>query len=437
MKTHKRGLLVSSSNVALRTGAAIMTLWIASLASEAIAQNTVVAGNQDDGTGFPTICAGADDNVLVGRVVKIGCNTDSGVAIGLSSDIGDDSTGAIAIGQSSSVLDNSQQAIAIGTAAQTNGDGSVAIGVQSFVGTLSTAARSGVAIGVQASVSADFGIALGVQSSVGSSANNSVTIGSQSRATGSRSVVLGSNSSDGGQSDVVAVGSIGGGRKIINMRDGLIANGSSEAVNGSQLFSTNSAIAATLGGGAVINTTTGAITGPVFNVAGGSFTNVGAALAALDNINVNAIVYDNVAKTAATLGAVGGSTPVALRNLAAGVLTVNSREAVNGSQLFATNTAIASAMGAGSGVNGTTGAITGPTFTVVGGTFNNVGAALDIGRGRGNNRCFAPKPSRRRIGCKFQRRSQWITTLCYEPKCHNQFNSNSSNDRKLGSRCCN
>ncbi|WP_244130007.1 YadA-like family protein [Burkholderia sp. BCC0097] len=58
------------------------------------------------------------------------------------------------------------------------------------------------------------------------------------------------------------------------------------------------------------------------------------------NLTSLAVTYDGAAKDSVTLGGVGATAPVAIRNVAAGVLAADSKDAVNGSQLFATNTRV-------------------------------------------------------------------------------------------------
>ncbi|WP_249201116.1 YadA-like family protein [Burkholderia cenocepacia] len=55
------------------------------------------------------------------------------------------------------------------------------------------------------------------------------------------------------------------------------------------------------------------------------------------NLTSMAVTYDGTAKDSVTLGGAGAATPVALHNVADGVLAADSKDAVNGSQLFATN----------------------------------------------------------------------------------------------------
>ncbi|MDF0503838.1 ESPR-type extended signal peptide-containing protein, partial [Burkholderia cenocepacia] len=58
------------------------------------------------------------------------------------------------------------------------------------------------------------------------------------------------------------------------------------------------------------------------------------------NLTSLAVTYDGTAKDSVTLGGIGATTPVALHNVADGVLSATSKDAVNGSQLFATNTRV-------------------------------------------------------------------------------------------------
>ncbi|RQZ77567.1 hypothetical protein DF053_37805, partial [Burkholderia cepacia] len=55
------------------------------------------------------------------------------------------------------------------------------------------------------------------------------------------------------------------------------------------------------------------------------------------NLTSLAVTYDGTAKDSVTLGSVGATTPVAIHNVKDGELSATSKDAVNGSQLFATN----------------------------------------------------------------------------------------------------
>ncbi|PKF31672.1 YadA-like family protein, partial [Acinetobacter proteolyticus] len=86
--------------------------------------------------------------------------------------------------------------------------------------------------------------------------------------------------------DKVSVGSVtidqvginAGGSKVTNVANGTISSTSKDAINGSQLHTSNTTIYNYLGGGANYETNTG----PTYNVAGGSYNNVGDALNSLD-----------------------------------------------------------------------------------------------------------------------------------------------------------
>ncbi|HAI5418984.1 TPA: YadA-like family protein [Escherichia coli] len=121
---------------------------------------------------------------------------------------------------------------------------------------------------------------------------------------------------------------------ITNVADGAISSTSSDAINGSQLYDTSKYIADTLGGNAEVNTD-GTITAPTYAIAGGSYSNVGDALDALDD---NALLWDATANDGA--GAYNAShdgKASIITNVADGNIGEGSTDAINGSQLFNTN----------------------------------------------------------------------------------------------------
>ncbi|TNL53644.1 YadA-like family protein [Acinetobacter bereziniae] len=69
--------------------------------------------------------------------------------------------------------------------------------------------------------------------------------------------------------------------KVSGLANGTISKDSTDAINGSQLHQTNSNVAQYLGGGSTLNQD-GSIKAPTYNVAGGSYNNVGDALGAVD-----------------------------------------------------------------------------------------------------------------------------------------------------------
>ena len=72
---------------------------------------------------------------------------------------------------------------------------------------------------------------------------NAAAGGFGASASGSNSVALGSGSTDGGQANVVSVGAPGAERRVINVASGQLAAGSTDAVNGGQLYQTNIQVA--------------------------------------------------------------------------------------------------------------------------------------------------------------------------------------------------
>ena len=97
-----------------------------------------------------------------------------------------------------------------------------------------------------------------------------------------------------------------GGTTIANVADGTLSDTSSDAVNGSQLFATNQNVAANTDG--------------------------------LDALQDSAVQYDDASNALVTLDGADGTT---ITNVAEGTLSGTSTDAVNGSQLFATNQQVA------------------------------------------------------------------------------------------------
>ncbi|HDJ8787462.1 TPA: YadA-like family protein [Escherichia coli] len=121
---------------------------------------------------------------------------------------------------------------------------------------------------------------------------------------------------------------------ITNVANGAISATSSDAINGSQLYTTNKYIADALGGDAEVNAD-GSITAPTYTIANAEYNNVGDALDALDD---NALLWDATANDGA--GAYNAShdgKASIITNVADGNIGEGSTDAINGSQLFNTN----------------------------------------------------------------------------------------------------
>ncbi|EFB8547640.1 hypothetical protein CWJ69_001606 [Escherichia coli] len=165
---------------------------------------------------------------------------------------------------------------------------------------------------------------------------------------------------------------------ITNVADGAISSTSSDAINGSQLYDTSKYIADTLGGDAEVNAD-GTITAPTYAIAGGSYSNVGDALEAIDTTLDDALLWDATANDGnGAFSAAHGKDKTAsvITNVANGAISATSSDAINGSQLYTTNKYIADALGGDAEVNAD-GSITAPTYTIANAEYNNVGDALD------------------------------------------------------------
>ncbi|KVL35518.1 hypothetical protein WS97_14420 [Burkholderia territorii] len=282
-------------------------------------------------------------------------------------------------------------AIAVGANAQGTGVAATAVGNNTIA-----SSRNSSAFGFGAEAIGGNGTTTGAATAIGAYASatgyHSSALGVGAVASGSESVALGVNSR-ADRDNSVAVGNATQQRQIVNMAAGTQAT---DAVNVSQL----EPVVTALGGGASIDPTTGAVTGPTYTLAnGGTQHTVGDALGALDgelttakgDITKNATDITNINNqlgdlTSGTIGivqqasagadiTVGASNDGAavnftgtagdrkLTGVAAGEVTATSNEAVNGSQLHGVADSVASAIGAGSTVN-PDGSITAPSFTV-------------------------------------------------------------------------
>jgi autotransporter adhesin len=157
-----------------------------------------------------------------------------------------------------------------------------------------------------------------------------------------------------------------GARRVTGIAAGAIGNGSLDAINGAQVFGVSQGFANILGGGASVGPG-GILVGPTFSVQGGNYGTVydafGAVNTSLTSINTS------IANMSTTIGNVAGDallwSPAAnawsashgtattnrMTNVAAGTLSATSTDAVNGSQLYATNQQVTNNTTAIAGLN--------------------------------------------------------------------------------------
>jgi autotransporter adhesin len=140
------------------------------------------------------------------------------------------------------------------------------------------------------------------------------------------------NSTDGTHVDFTGTA---GPRELLGVAAGTAAG---SAVNLGQL----SPVVESLGGGAAINPD-GTLQKPVYSIGGATYTDVGAALAAVVTTSAeagtDAIQYDSAAHDKVSLG--NAAVPVQITNVRDAILAADSSDAVNGAQLFSTNQAVA------------------------------------------------------------------------------------------------
>ncbi|MDK0994695.1 YadA-like family protein [Burkholderia contaminans] len=294
-------------------------------------QNATAIGTLSQATGSESVAVGTSARATGGNSSAFGqgavAQAAGATAIGSGANSG--TANSIAMGRNAVVnaggVTGANSSIAIGNGAVAGGTDTIVIGTST-----SHSGSGATVVGANASaMGGGAGVALGNASSA--AGNAAVALGQSSVASGQNSVALGTGSV-ANAANTVSVGSTTVQRRITNMAAGTAAT---DAVNVSQLTGVTSA----LGGGAGVGAD-GSITRPTYNVAGKNYNNVGDALDALaaSGGDPDSVKYDDATHRAITLGNTG--TPVGIHNVAAGALSATSKDAVNGSQLFATNTRV-------------------------------------------------------------------------------------------------
>ncbi|HDK1774703.1 TPA: YadA-like family protein [Escherichia coli] len=283
-----------------------------------------------------------DDSLALGRLSL--ASAVNAIAMGADSSSSNDN--AIAIGNKTQAL--GVNSMALGNASQASGESSIALGSTSeaseqnaiALGQGSIASKvNSIALGSNSLSSGENAIALGEGSAAGGS--NSLAFGSQSRANGNDSVAIGvgaaaatDNSvaigagSTTDASNTVSVGNSATKRKIVNMAAGAISNTSTDAINGSQLYTISDSVAKRLGGGATVGSD-GTVTAVSYALRSGTYNNVGDALSGIDN---NTLQWN---KTAGAFSANHGANATnKITNVAKGTVSATSTDVVNDSQLY-------------------------------------------------------------------------------------------------------
>jgi autotransporter adhesin len=366
------------------------------VSSSALGQDANASGQQATAVGFQA-SASAASAVAMGDTANASAQNAIAMGTGATADAVD----AVAIGTGARATGG--KAVAIGADNVAYGDGAVAIGDPSYASgtgaftggannianadgtasaTAANAAAGAVAIGNNNVAIGQGSVALGNFSRAG--AAGAVAFGDGAIANNARDVALGSGSQTAvavptanvlingttynfagtTPTSTVSVGVLGAERTITNVAAGRIDGSSTDAINGSQLYATNQAVdsigstvnSITTGGGIKYFHANSVLADSV--AAGTDSVAIGPNARSVNTgdvaIGANALSGPTTAVAGATIGGTAytfaGANPVGgafsigtagqerqIQNVAAGRLDGSSTDAVNGSQLFATN----------------------------------------------------------------------------------------------------
>ncbi|RKG34776.1 ESPR-type extended signal peptide-containing protein, partial [Acinetobacter rongchengensis] len=380
------------------------------VASKALANSAVAIGDGATGTGLRGVALGYAANA-VGEATAVGSTAQATATQTAAFGIGANASAIQAVAIGANTKAQGVQSTAIGNDSIAQGASSVAIGGDDLdvVAGMSAAATyntltgdtitsgiyrstlagvSAVAVGVQAQASGDLSTAFGTRTTangtasvalgVGANAsqNNAVALGAGSTtATNATSVTSAtvngvtysgfSGGSTIGAGDQVSVGKAGFERQIKNVAPGAVTSTSTDAINGSQLysvanevskglnFSVNGGTADNVKLGETVNFANGTNTTAVYDAAtntykynvvdapsfAGTVTSTGLQVNGNSTVTGSSTIGTGANTTTLTSTAngldVGGDK---ITNVAAGTLSSTSTDAVNGSQLNTTNT---------------------------------------------------------------------------------------------------
>ncbi|NIJ69958.1 ESPR-type extended signal peptide-containing protein [Xanthomonas sp. 60] len=253
--------------------------------SQSLGPRSVAIGNGTIANGTANVTIGDRSRTDGFNSVALGYNAAATAHYSLSLGGGSTATGV--------------RATALGTDAAATADTATAIGDRA-----KAAAVNAAAFGENANAASVAATALGTGATVEAGADNGVAVGSQARVAASAvdAVAIG-RGAVADRANTLSVGAAGSERQVVNVAAG---TQSTDAVNVAQLASAEQGIRDDMG---VISDT-------------------------LDG----AVVYDGADKSAVTFGGTSGTV---LKNVAAGDVSATSTEAVNGSQLHATNEQVA------------------------------------------------------------------------------------------------
>ncbi|UWU56225.1 ESPR-type extended signal peptide-containing protein [Stenotrophomonas maltophilia] len=294
-----------------RLNASAVALGAGAVAEQASYGISTALGNNAKAYNGKSVAMGADARATVDDAGnKISGN--AGVSIGAGTRSGN---GAVALGLDA--VATGDRGVAVGHEASGKGTHATALGFQS-----NASANQATAVGRGAVASSLYASAVGNQASA--TAQSALALGDRANAAHAGAVALGNGSATTGTNQV----SVGNGslkRKVVNVADAALSTSSSEAVTGKQLHATNTSVAAVKATADGAQARVAVLDGLVGQVSASGNVRLGA-----DNTGT---VVDVANKSGAKRK---------LQNLANGVLSTSSTDAVTGQQLNATNSEVTS-----------------------------------------------------------------------------------------------
>ncbi|VXA57077.1 conserved hypothetical protein [Acinetobacter proteolyticus] len=169
---------------------------------------------------------------------------------------------------------------------------------------------------------------------------------------------------DDATKDKITLGGGANGTTITNVKDGTVAQGSKDAVNGGQVAQIRDNLQ-----GQITNNTND------INNIKNDINNGAVGLVKQANSSAEVTVAKDTGGTSVNVAGKDGDRVVT--GVKDGAISATSKDAINGSQLNATNKKVVEFLGGGAGYDNITNSFTSPTYTVGGKDYNNVGGAVD------------------------------------------------------------
>ncbi|WP_436896971.1 YadA-like family protein, partial [Acinetobacter gyllenbergii] len=169
---------------------------------------------------------------------------------------------------------------------------------------------------------------------------------------------------DDATKDKITLGGGADGTAITNVKNGNIAKDSKDAVNGGQVAEIRDNLQ-----GQITNNTN------AINNIKNDINNGTVGLVKQANSSADVTVAKDTGGTKVNVAGIDGDRVVT--GVKDGAINETSKDAVNGSQLNATNKKVVEFLGGGAGYNNITNSFTNPTYNVGGKDYNNVGGAVD------------------------------------------------------------